>query len=79
MAGAAGAGSAAAAGRTLGVGGGGELIAHLADASAHQLFHPFLAAVRTLDFGVAAENQFFKILVTTIAVILKDWHDPNHL
>jgi hypothetical protein len=75
VAGAARTGGAAAAGRPgLGAGGGGHLKALLGVTGAHQLFHPGLAAVRALHFRVAPEDQLLEILVTGVAMKLKNRH-----
>jgi hypothetical protein len=74
MAGAAGPGGAAGAGTLATAGGGGEFVPYFGATGAHQFFHLGLAAVGALDLGVAAEDQFFKVLVAAIAVKLENGH-----
>jgi hypothetical protein len=79
MAGAAGPGGTAGAGTFVAAGGGGELIAYLGGAGAHQFFHLGLAAVGALNLGVGAEDQLFKILVAAITVKLENGHFASPL
>jgi hypothetical protein len=74
MAGAARSGRATSAGSALGIGARSEFNPNLGGTSAHQLFHPFLAAMRALDFRVAAEDQLLKILVASLTMELKNRH-----
>jgi hypothetical protein len=77
VAGAAGTGSAPGAGTLVAAGCGGKLISYLSRTSAHQFFHLVLAAMGTLHRGVSPEDQLLKILVTAIAVKLKNGHLSN--
>jgi hypothetical protein len=74
MTGAAGTGRTAGARTLIAAGGGGEFITHLCGAGAHQFFHLLLAAMGTFHLRVGPEDQLLKILITAIAVKLKNGH-----
>jgi hypothetical protein len=79
MAGAAGIGGTPGAGSAaLGIGRGGELVAHLGGTGAHQLLHLFLVAGGTLHF-VIAEDQLLKLMTASLTTELKNGHGKQPL
>jgi hypothetical protein len=73
-AGATGTGSAAGAGTFIAAGSGRVLISYLGGTGAHQFFHLDLAAMRALHLRVGPEDQLLKVLVTAMAMELKNGH-----